>query len=90
MLIQRIQKGKSVPEFTRTETRILNLLNDGLHHKRDEVFKCLDDEWASNAALQSHISKIRAKLRPLGQDIALERRNWASWYRRVIIYRDDS
>lgn len=56
-------------EFTKTEQRILRLLDDGEPHTRAEVFACLGDELARLAAIRNHICKLRAKLRPRGRDV---------------------
>lgn len=70
-----------MPKFTPTETRILAVLSDGMPHRRDELMRCLWDELSSRAALKMQLSNIRAKLRPIGQDIVCE------WYNRGLSYR---
>ncbi len=55
--------------YTPTETRILDLLRDGLPHRRDEVFKCLDDDLADISAIYPHMTRLPKKLQPKGQDI---------------------
>jgi hypothetical protein len=69
--------------FTATERRILDLLGDGLHHPRADVKDCLNDELASYGNLVNHISAIRKRLRPRGQDIICERFNCKYGYRWV-------
>lgn len=58
-----------MPDFTPTETRILNLLADGKPHARDELLACLWDELSGKAALLTHLTRIRRKLEPFGQTI---------------------
>ena len=50
--------------FTATELRIVNVLADGLTHRRNELHKLLNDELQSITAIKTHISNIRRKLRP--------------------------
>lgn len=55
--------------YTPTETRILDLLRDGLPHRREEVFACLDDDLAQMDAIYPHVCRLRRKLQEHGQDI---------------------
>lgn len=55
--------------FTPIETRMLKVLSDGLDHKREELHACLYDELSNLSAIQPHISRLRRKLHPIGQDI---------------------
>lgn len=55
--------------FTPTERRILAILGDGLHHSKDELRECLNDDLALNGTVMAHISNIRKKLQLVGQDI---------------------
>jgi DNA-binding response OmpR family regulator len=55
--------------FTPTERAMLQVLHDGKLHTRAELHACLPDELAPLRAIQFHISRLRAKLRPHGHDI---------------------
>lgn len=55
--------------FTPTERRILKVLSDGKPHTRKELFACLPDDLASLSSIKPHLTKLRKKLRPLGQEI---------------------
>ena len=56
-------------EFTPTERDILAVLSDGMPHSRTELHACLPDELGGFVNLRMHISRMRKKLRPAGQDI---------------------
>ena len=66
-----------------TQERILKALSDGMPHHRDELHKCLNDEFAEITAIEYHISTIRKVLRPLGQDIICEYANRKRFYRHI-------
>ena len=55
--------------FTPTEQRIMDLLDDGLPHRREELHRCLSDELAALSAIQPHLSRLRRRLNPKGIDI---------------------
>ena len=55
--------------FTPTQKRMLELLSDGLPHRREELHKCLEDDLSQLNAIQPHISRIRDKIRGKGEDI---------------------
>jgi len=74
--------------YTRTEKKIVNLLSDGLPHTREEVHDCLWDEEAPLTAIQMHISRIRAKIRPRGEEIVCELRHRTIHYRHVRLLDD--
>lgn len=69
--------------FTPTEQRIIQLLNDGLLHSREEIHTCLDDELSDISAIRPHITHIRNKLRPFGEDIMCRRHNGSYYYQQV-------
>lgn len=60
------------PKFTPTEQRILDLLSDGLSHRREEFLSCLYDELGRLGTVRLHLYNMRKKLRPIGQDIVTE------------------
>jgi hypothetical protein len=48
--------------FTPTEYRIMEVLQDGLPHTREEIHGCLQDELSSLDAIKPHICSLRPKL----------------------------
>lgn len=80
-----------MPEFTRTEQRIVNALSDGMRHTArslqpllpDTGKLCERDGKARHRTLHVHITNIRKKLRPSGQDILCEYYNRRTYYRHV-------
>ena len=61
-----------MPEFTKTERKIIAMLADGRRHRVDEMEESVltNGEYENKrVALQMHISNIRKLLRPIGQDI---------------------
>lgn len=69
-------------EYTPTEQRIINMLSDGQSHTTAELKTCLDDELASASAVRFHISNIRQRLRPKGEDIV-----YVMHFQRKLAYR---
>ena len=66
------------PHFTKTQIKILEVLKDGEPHRRQELWACvpsvsgMDESQLKEFARHQtnvHISGIRSKIRPLGQDI---------------------
>ena len=72
-----------MPTFTPVQQRMLNVLADGLQHTPKELHTCLEDELGPLTNIQIHISNIRSKLRPIGQDIAMEKSMLGTFYRHV-------
>lgn len=70
-----------MPQFTKTQERILRVLADGQRHHKTELKEVLRDPEAQPRALIQHISILRKKLRPVGEDIVCE------FYQRRIHYR---
>lgn len=66
--------------YTPTEERILEVLNDGHRHSREELVAVLPDEAANS--LQMHISNIRKKM-PVGYTIVCEYVSKKGMYRHV-------
>lgn len=56
-------------EFTPMQVKILAVLSDGLPHKLPELMACLDDLTEQPNSLHRHLSVMRRKLRPRGEDI---------------------
>lgn len=71
--------------YTPTQQRMLNLLGDGLSHTKEELHGCLDDDLAQVECIRAHISDLRKRLRPLGQDIVNRYEDGAYVYRWVRI-----
>jgi DNA-binding CsgD family transcriptional regulator len=63
---------KNGSRYTPTEGILITLLSDGLAHSRDELLACLEDDQATYQNVKVHISHIRKKLRPRGEDIVCE------------------
>lgn len=55
--------------YTPTEKRMMEVLQDGLLHTRQELFACLWDDKSELSAIQARISLLRKKLRPQGLEI---------------------
>jgi hypothetical protein len=72
-----------MPNLTPTEQRIANVLADGMPHRRRELLACLQDPEAELNALRVHLCNLRAKLRPIGQDILCELSDRGLFYRQV-------
>jgi DNA-binding response OmpR family regulator len=72
-----------MPNFTRTEKRLLAVLSDGKAHPRHELMACLNDELSERVVLRVHFSQLRKKLRPLGQDILCVYHMRSFWYQHV-------
>ena len=69
--------------FTPTQTKMLKVLDDGCRHTREELHGCLVDELGALSNIKTHISMIRKKLRPMGQDIICELNERTIHYRHV-------
>lgn len=54
--------------WTPTETAILNVLGDSCPHKLEEIRDGYD-KYIELSTIQNHLTNIRKKLGPIGQDI---------------------
>ena len=72
-----------MPEFTPIQKAILKVLDDGYAHKREELREALADELSEVACVNNHLSNLRKKLRPIGQDIVCELQSRKICYRWV-------
>lgn len=72
-----------MPRFTPTQSCIVAALSDGEAHPPAELLLCLQDAQASVSTLWVHLSHIRAKLRPLGEDVLCVLHNRRPAYRHV-------
>ena len=69
------------PLFTPTQQRIVDVLQDGQPHHRNELFQCLNDDLTTYTTLKVHLCNIRKVLRPLGQDVICELSGQQVYYR---------
>lgn len=58
-----------VVAFTQVHLAILHVLSDGEPHRFDEIKPCLPDELADRSSLNSHLKRMRPRLRAEGEDI---------------------
>lgn len=71
--------------LTPTQRRLLAVLADGQPHSRHALRACLFDDLGSLSNIKAHLSHLRGKLRPEGQDIACVRLGDAIYYRLVTL-----
>jgi DNA-binding response OmpR family regulator len=64
-----MDKSAVLSDFTKNERRILHVLSDGENHFKEELLASLVDDMADLSALMMHISRLRKKLRLVGEDI---------------------
>lgn len=69
--------------FTPTQRAILQVLSDGLPHRREELHACLPDELGPQRNIRAHITAIRKILRPRGEDVVCEYGRFGFGYRHV-------
>jgi hypothetical protein len=68
--------------WTPTQQKIINVLSDGQPHQKRELQDCLD-ELAEPNAIHVHVTLIRRKLRPVGEEILCVNRDGKSYFRHV-------
>lgn len=76
-------------KFTKTERKILTVLDDGMQHPRQELLLALDpDGLMTDHALGERVFQLKKKLRRIGHDIVTEggRFDKGTTYRRVRLY----
>ena len=71
------------PKFTPTQQRIVDLLNDGMPHTRQELHNCLEDRHSPISSINIHISALRKKLIPAGSTILCQLSSRRLYYRHV-------
>lgn len=73
--VGNIGNGSMPPEltFTRTEQKILRVLDDGMPHAGDELVRSFDDSESTIVNVQAHLVRIRRVLRRFGEDIIFTR-----------------
>ena len=69
--------------FTPTEQRLLTILSDGMPHKRSELLAVLPDELGGFGNVRKHLTQIRKRLRPRGEDVICEFYQRSYYYRHV-------
>lgn len=69
--------------FTPTQQAMLNVLADGLPHRREELHACLPDELGALTNIHRHLVAMRKLLRPEGQEIICQLLNRRYYYRLV-------
>ena len=69
-----------MPNYTPTEQRIMTMLSDGQFHTRGQLMGCLGDELTAVGTLHVHLTNLRQKLRPMGQDIIFRNIEGVSCY----------
>lgn len=67
--------------WTPIQQRMLEVLADGMPHRAEELHLCLNDTDGEIDNVRAHLTHMRKKLRPRGQDIICE------WYNRGFYYR---
>jgi hypothetical protein len=55
--------------LTPTQKRIIDVLQDGHLHTKEELWACLNDELSGPSALRMHLSLLRKVIRPGGRDV---------------------
>jgi len=68
---------------TPTQGTMLRVLSDGFPHTREELHRCLPDELGPLSNIRAHLTSIRKRIRPLGQDVICELVNRRICYRHV-------
>jgi hypothetical protein len=70
-------------DLTPTQRRVFLLLQDGQPHAPREIRTLLPEDLGSLVNVRQHLSRLRRKLRPAGQDIRFERLGLQVAYRLV-------
>lgn len=70
-------------KFSPTQQDLMEVLADGLPHRRQELLDCLDDPEKTRLTLKPYLYRLRQKLRVQGYDIVCEFRNRGFWFRLV-------
>ncbi len=69
--------------WTAIQEKLLDLLSDGISHQRSELLACIGDDLATPNALQAHLTRMRLKLRPIGNNVVCEIHDSRIYYRLV-------
>ena len=68
-------------QFTVTEQKLVDILQDGEPHARKDLQLAIDGEYTAAVTVRQHISSIRKKLNPIGQTIVCTLLNRQIQYR---------
>ncbi len=68
--------------FTPTQERLLDVLADGQSHQKNDLMAAIGTE-ATSSLLRVHLTFLRRKLRPMGQDVVCELLQERTYYRQV-------
>jgi DNA-binding CsgD family transcriptional regulator len=60
------------PRLRPVERKMLDVLSDGKPHTPQELQACLWDEQGPLSTVRVHLTCLRKKLRPRGQDVAVQ------------------
>jgi hypothetical protein len=71
-------------KLTPVETRMLDVLRDGLPHSGAQLHDCLADDRGVMSNIGAHLTSLRKKLRPGGHDIVCEERNGSGGVYRLV------
>lgn len=73
LLMQQVDlPGLEEIVFTKTQTRLLTLLSDGVPHAKQEMRDCLYDDMGALSNVHFHVTCIRKKIRPAGYRIMIQ------------------
>lgn len=56
-------------DLTPTQRRMMAVLGDGMIHSKQELHACLNDDMAQVELVVCHISLLRKRIGPIGQDV---------------------
>lgn len=72
------------PRFTPTQQAMLQVLSDGMPHRKEDLYACLPEGYYSDIRVVTvHVSNLRKLLKPQGMDIVCEYRYGVYMYRQV-------
>lgn len=69
--------------FTLTQVRMLRVLSDGRPHSKMELWHCLEDDLSAITAIKPHLTRIRKRLNPKGEDIVCVVNHRRNYYQHV-------
>lgn len=69
--------------LSNVQRKMLALLADGHGHTPKELHGCLVDEMGPLKNITPHLTSLRKKLRPHGEDVLCQEIEGQSWYRLV-------
>lgn len=72
-------------ELTPTQRRMVELLADGKPHERRELHALLPFDEGAMTNVKAHLTAIRKKIRPRGEEIVCEVVNNRLCYRHIVL-----